>query len=155
MSTHLDDRFCVVPAVYILFRQDDTVLLLRRANTGYYDGQYSLPAGHIDGHESALTAAIREAKEEVGANLTVDELSLVHTMHRVSEHPRYHERIDLYFETTKSHPEITNCEPDKCDELRWVPITALPDSMVPEVKQALLMRVAAQPYSDFAFDAMS
>lgn len=35
------DRFKLIPAVYLLLRQDNEVLLLRRANTGYQDGKYS------------------------------------------------------------------------------------------------------------------
>lgn len=45
----LDERHKVVPAVYAVFRDGDRLLLLRRANTGYYDGYYSLPAGHVGG----------------------------------------------------------------------------------------------------------
>lgn len=41
------ERFKVVPAVYLVLRRGEGVLLLRRANTGYQDGKYSLIAGHL------------------------------------------------------------------------------------------------------------
>lgn len=56
------DRYRFIGAVYIILRDNNKVLLLRRANTGYYDGDYSLPAGHMDGDEPAAHAAVREAK---------------------------------------------------------------------------------------------
>lgn len=151
MSTPLEERFKVIPAVYVIFRDGDKVLLLKRANTGYFDGSYSGPAGHVEGNESAIVAAIREAREEVGALVSRNELRLVHTMHRKSTLPTIHERIDFYFLTDKKHPEITNREPHKCSELTWFPILKLPENMAPEVKLALSKIARGEPYSDFQF----
>lgn len=151
MSTPLEKRFKVIVAVYVVFRETDKVLLLRRANTGYLDGSYSLPAGHIEGNESAISAAAREALEEVGTRLSKQELKLVHVMHRVSDLPSTHERIDFYFQTDKKHGEIKNCEPAKCDELRWCVLGALPKNMVPEVKLALDKIARGEFYSDYRF----
>ena len=150
-NVRFEDRHRVIPAVYIIFRDGDKVLLLRRANSGYFDGSYSLPAGHVDGGEAASAAAIREAKEEVGAQLDSLELELAHVMHRTSDIPSPHERIDLYFQTTKAHPEIVNKEPHKCDDLSWFSLSDLPDNMVPEVKQALEKVAAGEVYSDDGF----
>lgn len=151
MSIPLTQRFRLIPAAYIIFRDNDKVLLLRRIQTTYYDGYFSLPAGHIDGGESALAAAIREAKEEVNATINAQELKLVHTMHRVSDIPSSHERIDLYFQTRQKHAEIRNAEPEKCDEIRWCPLAELPANMVPEVRQALENVASQVAYSDFGF----
>jgi 8-oxo-dGTP pyrophosphatase MutT (NUDIX family) len=62
----MKERFKLIPAVYLILRRNDEVLLLRRANTGYQDGKYSLIAGHLDGDELATEGMIREAKEEAG-----------------------------------------------------------------------------------------
>ena len=153
MGVPLAKRFKVIMAVYVIFRDDnDRVLLLRRANTGYFDGSYSLPAGHVEGREPAIEAAAREALEEVGAVLQKGELEFAHIMHRVSDIPEIHERIDLYFQTIKPHPEITNKEPHKCDELRWVPLTSLPENMSPEVKVVLQKVAAGELYSNYQFE---
>jgi 8-oxo-dGTP pyrophosphatase MutT (NUDIX family) len=40
---------------------------MKRAGTGFGDGAYSLPCGHMDGGETAAQAAQREAAEELGA----------------------------------------------------------------------------------------
>lgn len=50
-------------------------LLTRRASKmGHHAGQWALPGGRIDPGESALDAAMREAREEVGIHLTTDDL---------------------------------------------------------------------------------
>ena len=53
------ERFKLIPAVFLIFRRGDEVLLLRRANTGYQDGKYGLVAGHLDGDELAFGIVFR------------------------------------------------------------------------------------------------
>ena len=89
----MPERFSLIPAVYVLLRNDDKIFLIRRAHTGYRDGFYSLPSGHIDGNESAVYAAAREAKEEVGVEIAEQDLKMVHVMHRLAEEGD-HERLD-------------------------------------------------------------
>lgn len=62
--------------------RDDTILLLRRFNTGFADGQYSLPAGHLDGNEHVIDAAIREAREEIGIEIDASTARVCGVMHR-------------------------------------------------------------------------
>ena len=56
-------RFQMPVAVHLLLVKEGKILLLRRSNTGYEDGMYSIVAGHIDGDEDVKSAMIREAKE--------------------------------------------------------------------------------------------
>jgi len=151
MSIPIEDRFKVVVAVYVIFRDGNKVLLGKRANTSYFDGSYSIPGGHVDGNEKVIDAAIREAKEELAAEVTRDELKLVHVMHRFSDTPTPHERIDLGFETTKLHPEIANNEPGKCSDLNWFALDDLPKNIVPEVKIILEKVAQGEVYSDYNF----
>jgi 8-oxo-dGTP diphosphatase len=147
------EYFKVIPAVYLVLRRDGFVLLLKRANTGYMDGYYSLPAGHVDGNEPAIQAAVREAKEELNLDLDVANLRLAHTMHRqVDADDRAGlERIDMFFEVVRWEGEPQNAEPHKSDELRWAELADLPENMVPEVRQSLTMITNSEPYSDFNF----
>jgi 8-oxo-dGTP pyrophosphatase MutT (NUDIX family)/N-acetylglutamate synthase-like GNAT family acetyltransferase len=147
--TDFASRYRVISAVYVIFRDHDDVLLLRRAGTGYHDGEYSVPAGHIDGGEPATLAAVREAKEEAAVDINPRTLRLAHTMHRVSTEPELHERIDLFFEASEWTGEPTNAEPYKCDELRWTSLNNLPENMVPEVAAALRNIAIGEPYSEF------
>src|SRR4051812_27606999 len=63
------DWFKMVVAVHLFLLRDDQVLLLRRQNTGYEDGNYSVIAGHVEGGEEIKAAMIREAREEAGITL--------------------------------------------------------------------------------------
>lgn len=129
-------RFTVIPAVYVILRRGGQVLLLRRSNTGYHDGSYALPAGHIDGGESAVAAAVRETKEEIGLDITPEDLHFVHVMHRRAEEGD-HERVDFFFEATKWQGEPDNMEPEKCDDVQWFPEDQLPGNTVTVSKLAI------------------
>ncbi|MGD8997230.1 MAG: NUDIX hydrolase, partial [Anaerolineae bacterium] len=47
----MTERFKLVSAVHLFLVRDGQVLLLRRSNTGYEDGNYSVVAGHLNGDE--------------------------------------------------------------------------------------------------------
>lgn len=148
MGNNWRHRFKLIPAVFVVVRKGNQVLLLRRKGTGYMDGYYSLPAGHVDGDERAIVAACREAKEEVGLDLQSKDLRLVHTMHEQAEG---HERMNLGFEVLHYAGKPKNMEPDKCDGLRWAPLDKLPENIVPSVKFLLEQIEAGEPYSDYNF----
>jgi 8-oxo-dGTP pyrophosphatase MutT (NUDIX family) len=142
------ERFRLVVAVHLFLRRSDEVLLLRRANTGYEDGNYSVVAGHVDGNETARQAMAREATEEAGIVVVPADLRFVHVMHR-KEANEADDRIDMFFAASRWHGEPTIGEPDKCSELRWAPLNALPANMVPYVRAALTSYRENQPYSEF------
>lgn len=127
------ERFKLIPAVHLFLVKDDNILLLRRFNTGYEDGRYSVPAGHLDGNERAGDAMAREASEEVGINLKPHDLELIHVMDRKVEE----ERVDFFFILKKWEGEPKIMEHDKCDHLRWFPIENLPINTIPYVKAGI------------------
>jgi 8-oxo-dGTP pyrophosphatase MutT (NUDIX family) len=126
-------RHKIVPASYLILIKDSQVLLIKRANTGYMDGMYSLPSGHVEPFEPAELAAAREAKEEVGINVDIQDLLLVHTIYRKAQE-KDHERVDFFFRTDKWRGTVKNCEPDKCDGVRWFGLGELPKNIAPEVE---------------------
>ncbi|QQE75486.1 NUDIX domain-containing protein [Brevibacillus composti] len=127
------ERHTLPTAVHLFLMRGDEILLLRRYQTGYEDGNYSVPAGHLDGGEEVAAAAIREAQEEVGIRISPDDLRVVGVMHRLSTD----ERIDFFVSAEKWTGEIVNKEPDKCDELRWAHMDELPANVIPYVRQAI------------------
>ena len=126
-------RAMIPVTVHLFFFREDQILLLRRFNTGYRDGEYSVPAGHLDGGETVMSAAAREAMEEVGLTLQADDMVFSSVMHRIEGD----ERVDFFVHVRKWLGEPFNAEPDKCDELRWVNIDNLPNNTIPYVKRAL------------------
>ena len=136
-----------VVAVHLFFVREDHVLLLRRFNTGWEDRNYSVPAGHVDAGETVKEAAIREAREEIGVSLTPQDVQVVHVMNRKSDD----ERIDFFLTAEKWTGEISNQEPDKCDDLGWYPLTSLPDNVIPYVRQGLQNLRSGVLYSEFGW----
>lgn len=147
--SHRPDRFELKSAVFLVLRRNNEVLLLRRANTGYMDGLYSLVAGHLDGNEPATAAVVREAKEEAGITVKPEDLTFVHATHRLTRNEPNQERIDLFFECRAWEGDIVIAEPDKCDELRWAPLENLPDNVIPIVRLILMDIRDGQAYSEF------
>ena len=119
--------------VHLLFFRDNQVLLLRRFNTGYADGQYSVPAGHLDGGETVIAAAAREAREETGVCLEMGQIAFSSVLHRQEGE----ERVDFFVHVHQWQGEPVNTEPEKCDELRWVAVNQLPENTIPYVRKAI------------------
>ncbi len=142
-------RFSLIPEVHLLLVDAGRVLLLRRRNTGFGDGQYSLVAGHADGGETLREAMCREAAEEAGLQIAPAELELVHLMHRRSDG----ERVSVFFRPRRWAGEARNLEPHKCSELGWFPLTARPEPMVPFVRQGMDLALAGVGYSEFGWSA--
>jgi 8-oxo-dGTP pyrophosphatase MutT (NUDIX family) len=126
-------RHTLPVTVHMFLIRDNHILLLRRFQTGYEDGNYSVPAGHLDGGEPVRLAAVREAQEEIGVTLAPQDLSFVGVIHRGGDS----ERVDFFVKVGQWSGEPYNAEPDKCDELRWVGIDDLPDNTIPYVRQAI------------------
>lgn len=129
----METRAAFPSAVHVFFLREEQILLLRRFNTGFEDGNYSVVAGHLNGEEMVTEAAIREAKEEAGVTIRPQELKVVGVMHRKSSD----ERVDFFVATHVWSGEPSNREPDKCDELAWFPVQSLPENTVPYVRRAL------------------
>jgi len=145
----MKERFKAIVSVYILFVKDGKILMLRRANTGWGDGNYSLVAGHADGNEALTAATAREAKEESGATIAPEDLRLKVVMHRIDDR----EQVDFFFEVAKWTGDITNMEPEKCDDLSWFPLDTLPDNTIPYIREAIRCYREGVPYAEFGWDS--
>ena len=134
-DTPVSGRFTVVPAAYVVFLRGPEgareVLLQLRRGTGYMDEHWACAAaGHVEEGESVYEAAAREAEEEVG--VTEVRLSPVCAMQRTNGTGlAIDERVDYFFAATSWSGEPRIIEPEKCADLRWYPLDALPDPVVP------------------------
>ncbi len=128
------ERFKLVPTSHLILTNDNKILLLRRFNTGYEDGNYSVVAGHLDGNETFLQAMVREASEEAGITIKEEDLEVVHVMHRKGPGE---ERIDFFIKANAWEGEPRIMETQRCDDLKWFGIDSLPSNVIAYVKQAI------------------
>ncbi|WP_431950856.1 NUDIX hydrolase [Nocardia lijiangensis] len=133
--------------VHLILLRNNEILLGQRRNTGFEDGAWHLPSGHLEAGESAVTALIREAREEVGIVISAEDVRFSHVMHNSSSGGR----IAFFFTVTNWQDEPTNQEPEKCGALGWFAIDALPEPMI-EYCRAAIRHIAHQtPFSTFGW----
>lgn len=125
-----------IPASYLILKRGNKILLLRRFETGYKDGKYSLVAGHVDDGETFTAALIREAREESGLEILPEKIKTVHVMHRKSDSDGS-QRVDVFHLVDDFEGEPNNLEPHKCDDLSWFDLDNLPKNIVPYIRVAL------------------
>lgn len=147
----MTERHKIIPEVCFVFIRDGKILLGRRANTGWMDGYYCLPAGHGEDGETVAQATAREAMEEIGIEIDPKELTLVHVQHRWASDGGGHSRVGYYFVPKHDLGEPKNMEPDKCDDLQFFPLSNLPKNMVEPFREAVLCITRGEPYSEFGW----
>jgi 8-oxo-dGTP diphosphatase len=113
-------------------KQGVELLLLRRANTGFMDGYFSLPGGHVEQNELPLAGVIRELQEEVGIAVSAAK-PLAVLPYRSGRHLGY----NFVFTATQWLGRAQIAEPQSADLLCWVPLTALPNPHAPWLAQVV------------------
>lgn len=106
----------------ILHPEGQGILLGKRLN-GFQSGTWGLPGGHLEFGESFEEALSRELKEELGISPTsMRQFGVFNTMFLPSSH---HVQIAFIVETYDGTP--VNNEPNRCSEIRFFPLDALPE----------------------------
>lgn len=108
------------------------VLLVLRKNTGFCDGEYELPGGHVEANEDLLDATIREAKEELNIELKREDLKIEHILHHYKGN-----RIKFIISAKKFEGSLQIGEPDKCEKIEWFDIENLPDNTEKKASKVL------------------
>ena len=132
----MTDRFKVIPEVHLFLMYDDKVLLLRRCNTDYENGNYSAVAGGVEANEEITAAAIREASEEVGIDVRPADIDVVGVMHRKGADGVV--SVAFFLIARSWNGEIVNSEPGNHDEVSWHSVNSLPDNMIAYVRNAFI-----------------
>lgn len=106
------------PAVGLLIEKAGAVLLVRRERAPF-KGYWDIPGGFLEEDEDAHTGARREAREETGLRVAIDELVGV-----------YHDKngddytLNLYY---TAHVIGGHEKPgDDADDLRWFEVSDIP-----------------------------
>ena len=114
----MSERAMFKGVINLIIKKDDKVLLFFR-NDGFFNydgGWWVLPAGHIEQGETAMAAAIREAKEELDIDIDSDDIKCVHVTSNLASRT---ESFDFFFEVSKYTGTIRNCEWDKCADMQY------------------------------------
>ena len=130
-----------------LLNPEGLVLFGRRHNTGFEDGAWHVPAGHLEASESVVQALIREAKEEVGVTIAPEDVEFAHIMHSSSSGGR----AAFFFTVRQWAGTPENREPEKCSELAWFPLHALPDHVIDYCRVALDYLAAGEHFSVYGW----
>ena len=130
----MEKRHTFPVSVQLLLEKEDKILLMKRKNTEYEDGKYCLPGGHVEANEEIRKALIREAKEEIGIDIDMQDIKFYKVMNRkVNSNQEY---LDFIFKANHWTGEITNEENNKCEEIIWANKKNLPEnilSFIPEI----------------------
>lgn len=129
------ERTKYLAAVYVIPQRGDEVLLFRRFNTGFGDGQFSTIAGHIEEGETVTDTAVREAAEEAGIRLERADLAFAHILHRHSEDGLVY--FDFFFVVDRWDGEPAVMEPHRCDGMQWAALDNLPANTLPYIRHVL------------------
>lgn len=151
MRQEIKKEHAVLPvACHVFFLKDDKIFLMKRANTGFNDGKWSVPAGRLDQGESLRQAAIREAKEEVGAVIKESDLDKFLMM---SHKDSRGERLYSFFTCSRWENKLENLEPESCSEVRWFSMDEMPVEIIEHVKFALDRILSGECYAEFGYEA--
>jgi len=141
-------------ASWVILRKGTKVAVVLRENTPWMNGYYGLPSGKIEYGEPYKIGAIREAKEEVGVDIELEDLTFVHACHRhADDGVIFMDWVDMYFEAAKWTGEVTNMEPTVHSAVDWIDLENLPENVVPTVKFVLEAIARGEKYSEYGWDS--
>jgi ADP-ribose pyrophosphatase YjhB (NUDIX family) len=133
--------------VHLFLFREEQILLLRRFQTGYMDGYFSVPVGHLDGDETVRKAGVREAREEIGVRIDPGDMNFAGVFHRREDE----ERVDFFFHVRAWMGEPFNVEPEKCDQLLWADPNTLPKNTIPYICMAIDNYRGGKLYEEFGW----
>ncbi|HET8658174.1 MAG TPA: NUDIX domain-containing protein [Micromonosporaceae bacterium] len=136
--------------VHVLLIDQCRVLLTLRQGTGYADGQWQVPSGHLEDQEHTAECAAREAAEEIGIILDPARLTLAHLIdHRAPDDAA--PRLGVFYTATHWTGTPVNAEPHKCGGIGWFPLDRVPTSTVPYHAAAIANVTAGRVHSVFGW----
>lgn len=135
-------------AVHAFIIKENQILLMKRANTGFNDDKWSVPAGRLEEGESFSMAAKREVNEEVGLSIKIEDLETPLIMdHKDSRG----ERIYVFYSIKKWSGEPKNMEPDKCREINWFDKNQLPENLIEHIRYSIIAKDEGLHYVEYGF----
>lgn len=149
----MSEKYRTFSAVMVMLSRkneagQEEILLQKRQNTGYMDGYWDFSAsGHVEENESMKMAACREAEEEIGIDIKIEDFEPMCIIHKNKGRIYY----NGYFKVTKWGKKPRINEPEKCEEIRWFKIDELPENLIEDRVQAIENYKNGIYYSEFGW----
>jgi len=108
--------------------KDGKLLLMRRVSQRWMDGKLQVPGGKVEPGESPAAAVCREAREELGIEITTADITHLATVAVKDGGTEY---FAVQFRLLR--PDVfsfRSMEPEKCSELVWADPAALPEDTI-------------------------
>ena len=141
-------RFKMPVGVHLLLTCDSGLLMLLRSGNGYGSGYWSVVAGRLDGDEPCTSALVREAREEAGILIKAEDLRMACVMHRKAAS---RETVEFFYFCSSWSGDITNLEPEKCSDLCFVSLDALPADTLDYIRAGIEAAVNGDKYIEFGW----
>ena len=131
------------------------VLLQQRGGPGKFGAGYwdASAAGHVDEGESILQCIVREAVEEIGIEIDVNDVTFCTTIHMggciAPKDTEPYINVHFFIEKFKGDPKVCECE--KCSGLKWFYIDELPEKMFADRGHAIRNYLENRSYSEVGF----
>jgi 8-oxo-dGTP diphosphatase len=133
-------------AVRLILEENGKLLFLRQTKRN--GGRYTLIGGNVEEHEFAREALVREAKEEASIHVNLEELTLVHTLHR-HKLQKNETLLVLYFKAARFSGEPESLETKKFKDVSWFSPNELPEEVSKPTRHVLQCIKEGQIYSEF------
>lgn len=142
------ERFSLVVGVGLLLIKDDKILLLQRSpHLKFGGGKYCLPGGCVDGNETIRHAVVREAQEELGIIVELQDLEFVNVSH--IKDPSECLFFSFFVRNWQGTP--FNKEPHMHDTLEWFPLDKLPQTTLPRTVEMLKAYKEKVAYAEYGW----
>ena len=132
-----DDVYVSVAIVWLFRRTKNGIEVLfqqRSEKVDRYPGDWDIAAGgHINYGESVVDAAVREAKEEIGAEITADMLHFVVSTPSLFKNNILREFVCDY----TGQPENFHFDDGEVSQVKWVPLSEFDDFILKNAKKPL------------------
>lgn len=129
--------------------KDGKILLLRRISEKWMHGQLQIPGGKTEPGESPLEAVLREAKEELGINITAQNVEHIATV-AVKDGNNEYFAVQFTLLDPEQY-EFRIMEPHKCSELVWADMAAMPEDTIELFKTIITQTTAGESYIQIGY----
>lgn len=125
----MNQSYEVILAVSAAVVHEGKILLVRRKKTGFMDGYYANPGGHVEPKEIITAAVLRELKEETGLEANEEDLELFNVLQDENVLPKLYISFRFLVKKWSGVPKLL--EPEKSDDIGWFSIGQPPKNTSP------------------------